>query len=133
MPSKFLVLDGIAPVIHLSKDFHDMGQQLRQQLKKLIHHDGILPEQIVVLSPYRHTNTSSTWTEGLRDVTVNIDMASIQAGQVRVGTIHGFKGMEADVVIIAGLTEQAQQHPEWLYVGATRARAGLVVLSLSNL
>lgn len=132
MPSKFLVLDGIAPVIHLSKDFNDMGQQLRQQLKKLIHHDGILPEQIVVLSPYRHTNTSSTWTEGLRDVTVNIDMASIQAGQVRVGTIHGFKGMEADVVIIAGLTEQAQQHPEWLYVGATRARAGLVVLSLSN-
>lgn len=57
-------------------------------------------------------------------------MANPQHGAVRVGTIHGFKGLEADVVIVAGLTPQAQQHPEWLYVGATRAKAGLFVLQL---
>jgi ATP-dependent exoDNAse (exonuclease V) beta subunit len=89
-----------------------------------------LPEQIVVLSPYRHTNSSSTWAQGLKDVQVNVEMANAQRGAVRVGTIHGFKGLEADVVIVAGLTPQAQQHPEWLYVGATRAKASLFVLQL---
>lgn len=130
LPSAFLVEYGIEPTVLVSADFEEMAQQLRQLLKQLIAHEGILPEQIVVLSPYRHTNASSTWAQGLKDVQVNLEMANPQHGAVRVGTIHGFKGLEADVVIVAGLTPQAQQHPEWLYVGATRAKAGLFVLQL---
>jgi len=53
-------------------------------------------------------------------------------GQVRIGTIQGFKGLEADVVIVAGLDRKAGQHPEWLYVGASRARAALVMLALDS-
>ena len=130
MPSVFRVTEGVEPVRQTSADFTEMAQQLRQLLKQLIHHEAIRPEQIVLLSPYRHTNSTSTWAEGLRDVIINLDMATATAGQVRVGTIHGFKGLEADVVILVGLNQQAKQHPEWLYVGATRARASLFVLAL---
>lgn len=131
MPSVFRVTEGVEPVRQTSADFGEMAQQLRQLLKQLIHHEAIRPEQIVVLSPYRHTNTTSTWAEGLRDVSINLDMATATAGQVRVGTIHGFKGLEADVVILVGLNRQAKHHPEWLYVGATRARASLFILALA--
>jgi len=64
----------------------------------------------------------------LRDVSINLDMATSTAGQVRVGTIHGFKGLEADLV---GLSQQAKHHPKWLYFGATRARASVFVFVLA--
>ncbi len=51
---------------------------------------------------------------------------------MRIGTIQGFKGLEADVVIVAGLDRKAGQHPEWLYVGASRARAALFLLALDS-
>jgi len=130
MPSVFRVTEGVEPVRQTSTDFGEMAQQLRQLLKQLIHHEAIRPEQIVVLSPYRQSNSTSTWADGLRDVIINLDMATSTAGQVRVGTIHGFKGLEADVVILVGLNQHAKHHPEWLYVGATRARASLFVLAL---
>ena len=47
-----------------------------------------------------------------------------------VGTVHAFKGLEADVVVLAGLTPQVLTHRELLYVGASRARGALYVLSL---
>ena len=127
MPSVFRVREGVEPVRQTSADFGEMAQQL---LKQLIHHEAIRPEQIVVLSQYRQSNSTSTWADGLRDVIINLDMATSTAGQVRVGTIHGFKGLEADVVILVGLNQHAKHHPEWLYVGATRARASLFVLAL---
>ena len=34
-------------------------------------------------------------------------------------------------VILVGLDQKAKHHPEWLYVGATRARASLFVLALA--
>jgi superfamily I DNA/RNA helicase len=65
-------------------------------------------------------------------VTLNLDVVNAVPGQVRIGTIQGFKGLEADVVILAGLDHKAGQHPEWLYVGASRARAALFMLALDS-
>ncbi|QEP41941.1 hypothetical protein D5085_01550 [Ectothiorhodospiraceae bacterium BW-2] len=45
-------------------------------------------------------------------------------------TPHG--ELEADVVILAGITRQAARHAEWLYVGASRARVLLYLLALRN-
>jgi hypothetical protein len=49
-----------------------------------------------------------------------------------VGTIQGFKGLEADVVILAGIDAPAAKHPEWLYIGASRARGMLYILALEE-
>lgn len=132
VPTEFRVEDGPAPQTQLSGDFTEMAGQLRQVLRTLLKRDGLRPEQVVVLAPYRHTNTTSGWAAGLDEVTLNLDVVNAVPGQVRIGTIQGFKGLEADVVIVAGLDRKAGQHPEWLYVGASRARAALYLLALDG-
>jgi ATP-dependent exoDNAse (exonuclease V) beta subunit len=53
-----------------------------------------------------------------------------KGGQVRVATIHRYKGLEAPVVVLCELDSRvaASDLPALLYVGATRARAHLVVV-----
>lgn len=109
-----------------------MALQLRQLLKQLTEKELIPAEKIVVLAPFRHSNKQSTWSAGLNQVPINTDMAQIIPKQIRVGTLQGFKGLEADVVILAGLNATAAQHPTWFYVGATRAKAALYILALKD-
>lgn len=52
---------------------------------------------------------------------------------MRVGTVQGFKGLEADVVVLVGLDAKSTLRPEALYVGASRARAALFVLALEGM
>ena len=59
-------------------------------------------------------------------------MSKLIPVMVRVGAIQGFKGLEADVIILVGLDNQATSHPEWLYVGATRAKVTLYALFLES-
>lgn len=47
-------------------------------------------------------------------------------------SIQGFKGLESDVVILAGIDSRSLRHPATLYVGASRARALLVLLVLDD-
>lgn len=131
-PASFRVEAGEPPVVRISQDFAEMAGQLRHLLRDLLRKESLTPERIVVLSPYRHTNPQSGWAAGLDEVAVTTDMAANQPGHLRVGTIQGFKGLEADVVILAGIDGPAGQHPEWLYVGASRARGVLYLLALEK-
>lgn len=132
LPEAFRVKDGVPPKTLLSTDFLSMAKQLRGLLQALLDKEGIAPEQIVVLSPYRADNAKSTWRTGLQQVEISTEMATPSPGKIRVGTIQGFKGLEADVVIMAGIDGKAAQHPDWLYIGASRARAALYVLALEG-
>ena len=109
-----------------------MAGQLRTLLNELVQKENIAPEQIVVLSPYRMENTKSAWRAGLSQVKTSSDMATPSTGKIRVGTIQGFKGLEADVVILVGIDANAAKHPDWLYIGASRARAVLYLLALEE-
>lgn len=53
-----------------------------------------------------------------------------KGGQVRVATIHRYKGIEASVVVLAEIDGRVgeEELASLLYVGATRARAHLVVV-----
>ena len=128
----YRVNNGLAPRVQASADFATMADQLKALLRELLGTQAIKPEQVVVLSLYKHTNAASRWAQGLQDVAVCTDMAHPTTGKVRVGTVQGFKGMEADVVILVGLDPHALTHPEVLYVGASRARAALYVLALNG-
>ena len=132
LPQRFRVDQGQAPSRLASVDFLEMAQQLRGLLRDLLRQQALKPEQIAVLSPYRHDNPQSTWSAGLNEIVVSTDMATPAPGTVRVGTIQGFKGLEADVVILVGLDERCIRHPATLYVGASRARAVLFVLALAS-
>ena len=132
IPTAFRIEEGLLPEVQYSLNFTLMGEQLRQLLKRLIQRERITPDRIVVLSPYRHTNQKSTWSCGLTDVSISTEMYNPIANCVRVGAIQGFKGLEADVVILVGLDNQAVSHPEWLYVGASRAKVALYALFLES-
>ncbi len=132
-PSKYGVEAGTAPFVEASADFTEMAVQLRRRLRTLIHHDGLHPEQITVLAPYRHTNVKSGWAAGLDEVQIAPDSADPQGGKVRVGTIQGFKGLESDVVILAGIDGPAARKADTLYVGCSRAKAALFVLAIGGL
>ena len=132
VPKAFRVDSGEAPVTLLSASYEEMATQLRTLLRDLLRHQGLKPEQVIVLSPYRHSNATSTWAAGLEGVAHTTELVSPGAGQLRVGTIQGFKGLEADVVVIVGIDSRCQRHPATLYVGASRARAALYVLALAD-
>lgn len=129
-PQAYRVGQGPEPQITVCADFKAMADTLRQCLRQLIREEGVSPERIAVLSPYRHINPRSEWAAGLDEVLVNADPGHPESGKVCVGTVHAFKGLEADVVVLAGLTPQVLTHRELLYVGASRARGALYVLSL---
>ena len=88
--TEFRVENGPSPQTQLSGDFTEMAGQLRQVLRTLLKRDGLRPEQVVVLAPYRHTNATSGWAAGLDEVTLNLDVVNAVPGQVRIGTIQGF-------------------------------------------
>jgi superfamily I DNA/RNA helicase len=54
-----------------------------------------------------------------------------RGNEVRVATIHRYKGLESPVVALAeiDLRVRPQDLPSLLYVGATRARSHLVVVA----
>lgn len=118
------------PQIRVCEDFKTMAEDLRHCLRQLIREEGVAPERIAVLSPWRHTNARSEWAAGLDEVKVNSEPGRPEEGSVSVGTVHAFKGLESDVVVLVGLTPQALTHRELLYVGTSRARVALYVLSL---
>lgn len=131
-PSEYRIQEGTQPVVLYSESFTEMAVQLKETLKTLIRKQHIRPEQITVLAPYKHTNSTSEWAQGLSEVSIAKGVSAPETGSVRVCTIQGFKGLESDVVVVVGLDANAWRHREWLYVGATRAKAHLVVLSLNQ-
>jgi hypothetical protein len=93
--------------------------------------DGVTCGQVLILSPHRpgslglkdgqvlgpwRLNTVADWWEG------------DQAGQVRMGTVHAFKGLEADVVIYLAPAYRHPEGPRLAYTAYTRARHRLIVL-----
>lgn len=132
VPQLFRVNGGEPPVIQNSQNFGEMASQLRQLIRSLRNKESLMLDQIVVLSPYKHTNKNSGWFVGLEEFPLTTEMVSPQPGQLRVGTVQGFKGLEADVVILVGIDNKVSNHPQTLYVGASRARAALYVLAIEG-
>jgi len=62
-----------------------------------------------VLSPYRHANAASAWAAGLNDFAMTTDIAKPELGRLRVGTVQGFKGLEAGVVVLVGIDARSGQ------------------------
>lgn len=58
-----------------------------------------------------------------------------EKGMISISTIHGYKGMENDFILIAGVEKYVPENLEsmsLLYVGYTRAKLGLTVLFLES-
>ena len=112
-------------------------------LRRIISAGGVAASDVVVLTP---RSLRSSWL-------MHSDGAAVEAwpyrlmpeygpggvvqpmpqrgNEVRVATIHRYKGLESPVVVLAeiDLRVRPQDLPSLLYVGATRARSHLVVVA----
>lgn len=117
-------------------DEREQGRKLRALLVELLK-EGVRPEQVTILSA--NEETKSCVATHPPDVGKRVEMVSATATShspdtFTAGSISGFKGLENDVVILTDLREPAQS--PWLksllYVGMTRARAKLYMLTSSE-
>lgn len=112
----------------------DAGHALRQELQRLLGAGRMEPHQIAILSPYVRAHSSGAEAM-IGPVRLTDDLAAWRAGDaVLVSTIKGFKGLDADAVIItdlAGLKPPALDAAD-LYVACTRARHVLSVITSSE-
>jgi hypothetical protein len=89
--------------------------------------EGVGLEDIVVLTPARAAK-SELRRRGRAD---GYELSAEPApGKVLASTIHGFKGLERSVVILAEIGERHDEDlADYLYVGGSRARNHLIVLA----
>lgn len=92
--------------------------------------DGYQFDDIVVLSPVRDSLAELAADPWLRQVLVPLDEAGKRRGRVRYATVHAFKGLESDAVIVTDLNDSsAPGFDSLLYVALTRARDRLHIIA----
>jgi hypothetical protein len=104
-------------------------EAVRKALHRLVREEGLRPDQVVVLS------TMKSHVAALSGKTV----AGLRLGQlgevgceVVVETVHRFKGLEADAVILALPELSTDQDRALAYIGLSRPRSVLVVVGPDN-
>lgn len=108
----------------------DEPGKLAELLKRLVNSEGIAPESIVALTPCGLSRTRYPAGKRLASFTVRRDFSSKRnSREIDFSTIHAFKGLEADVVILAELDGIQKWHRDQLmYIGTSRAKHHLVML-----
>jgi DNA helicase IV len=129
----------LAPVLRVEGEkveqvWYAEDAQLRRDLSKLISKlisGGLSPQNLVVLGPRRLEK--SAVSDGLVNSPyqlVEIDGRSSEKSAITYSTISGFKGLEADVVIVIEAGDLLREHSKSsLYVATSRPRAMLAVFS----
>ena len=108
---------------------------LLKTLTKTMHRlvsNGIPVDDIVILSPRRLENSALAGIRDICDLPLADCSRSLVTARscVRFSTIHSFKGLESQVVIIADVDEvEDDRSQSLLYVGMSRAR-GLLILMI---
>lgn len=119
-------------VLTLQKSSAETWKKDLQKVLEDLHAEGIQPEQVLVLAAHRpeetlglkrgqrlgpwRLNTWKDWWDG--EV----------AGQVRVGTVQAFKGLEADIVIYLAPATRREDTARLRYCALSRARHRAIVL-----
>lgn len=105
---------------------------LERTLSKTLHHyledEGVTVQEIVVLTPHSKEKTTFTHEKKIGKYTL-VHREPRHELEVRLSSIHAFKGLESQVVILAELDRLTDNLGEVLYVGASRAKTELVFLA----
>lgn len=109
----------------------DTVTQVRKQLHRLVVEEKLRCDQIIVLSTRSIKRSALAKERRLGNFRLVSLEAKAGAMDIRFASLHLFKGLEADAVLLVDVAEGGStSSPEHLYVGASRAKHLLVVLSL---
>lgn len=120
--------DGVEVSIEQCDGEREMLDAVRRALHRIVVEGRLPADRVVVLSP-RSVRTSAVWrTEKFGNLRLVEYPAAAAPGQVQFATLQGFKGLEADAIVLCetrkGDPYSSAQH---LYVAASRARHVLAV------
>lgn len=103
---------------------------LRETVSRLLN-DGLRVDDVMILSPSRLENSALATVERICDaplVDCSRSLDTLQ-GSIRYSTIHSFKGLESQVVIVVDIEEVDDERSQsLLYVGMSRARSLLILM-----
>lgn len=118
-----LGIHGFAPVFKEASTERQVDKAVVGSLKKLIDDEKLDSKQIAILSSHRGD------VERLRrDNLEDFELGDWQDNSILVETIHRFKGLEADAVILILHDGESDEVRRLAYVGMSRARAILFVI-----
>ncbi len=120
------VIEGLEPEI-LRDAATALDNALKNVFKRLFTDERIPADQVVILTPIRQ---NSALTEGKKIGNLKLTWNKQPSpNEVRVCTIHSFKGLESPVVILAELDRTfKEQQDKLLYIATSRAKSRLIVL-----
>lgn len=122
--------EGRPPQILGYRDDDDLARLLGIVLTNLVEEERVPLEDIVVLTPSgsgRSHLRSRDRVDGFRL------SENVEPDAVLTASVHGFKGLERPVVILAELGDKHQEDlARYMYVGASRARNELIVLAAED-
>ena len=122
---------GRSPTISYFSSSSEQEEQVQKAIQHLVEAEKISPERVVLLTtrapesagfpPNKKIGnlTLAEWSDGTRG-----------NSEIRVSSVHRFKGLESRIVILTGLEDN---DPDWinplLYVACSRARTHLIVIA----
>ena len=124
--------EGPAPVVVEVADAGQEREAVRRALHELVHEQGLSPAQVVMLGAHKLGNSSFADVRRLGNLTVRDADEPEAPNTIRYATVHKYKGLEADAVLLVGIGEpsrvyDAESWRRFVYVGASRARVVLRV------
>jgi hypothetical protein len=126
--SETLVNDGPPTIERWYADERGFSRELSSQTQEWLA-AGVDAAEIVILSPRSFAKTHLPAAKLPRRVIDVSKGAAPQANCFRFSTIQGFKGLEADIVVLTGFEGYDRDGVErLLYIGATRAKSLLCTL-----
>jgi hypothetical protein len=121
--------EGEPPVVFPLESPARTRARLDELVDRLVTKNRVLPDQIAILTPHRREHSSLAGSESVAGVPLADDPAE-RVSRLLHTTIGAFKGLEADVVILADVDpadERCDRRAR--YVAASRARHALYVFA----
>ncbi len=119
-PAKSRISGGVPVIMHAWKDPDELKRLIGKEIGHLVS-QGVAPNRITILSPYKRANSCLHGVSKIRDWPL-VDFNSGEAG-IQYATIRSFKGLETDIVLLIDIKESSKAcTPADVYVGASRAR-----------
>ena len=119
---------GVSPTFKEADTPNQLSKALDASLRKFLIDDGLGTQQVVVLTTRRADLEDLAGSHG-----DGVEVGDGRSGTVLIETVHRFKGLEADAVILL----LHDPHPEELrrlaYIGMSRARVLLHVIGPSSI
>jgi len=127
-----LLPHGPRPVIHQVSNAREERDAVRKVLHQLVTEQNVDPRRIVILGCHRQDKSSFANQAQLGNLTVRDTSEPETANSVIYSTIHKFKGLESDCVLLTGMDAPSsffgpEHMKRFRYVGGSRARVILHV------